>query len=146
MQEGLNKFERNNAWELFPKASANLIIGTQWFFRNKLDEDENILRNKVRLVTKGYNQWEEIDFYEKYAHIARLEAIRMLLVFLLHQEVRDVKSAFVNGYVQEKVFIDQSLEFINHTFPDHVFNLKKTLYGLKQALRAWYDRLNKFLL
>lgn len=81
MQEELNQFERNKVWQLIPKASVNLVIGTLWVFCNKLNEDENVLRNKYRLVAKGYNQQEEIDFDETYALVARLEAIR--LSFLL---------------------------------------------------------------
>lgn len=68
----LNQFERNNIWELIPKASTNLVIGTRWVFRNKLDANGNVLRDKVKLATKGYNQQDGIYFDETNAHIARL--------------------------------------------------------------------------
>jgi len=106
-------------------------------------------RNKARLVAKGYNQEEGINYEETYAPIARLEAIRMLLAFVsimnfnLYQ--MDVKSAFLNGFIQEEVYVDQPPGFENSDKPSHVFKLKKVLYGLKQAPRTWYERMSKFL-
>jgi transposase InsO family protein len=150
MQEELNQFERNCVWELVPRPKENLVIGTKWVFRNKLDENGVIIRNKARLVAKGYNQQEGIDFDETYAPVARLEAIRMLLAFSCIMDFKlfqmDVKSAFLNGYIQEEVYVEQPPGFTNFEFPNHVYKLKKALYGLKQAPRAWYDRLSKFLL
>ena len=81
MQEELNQFERNQVWELVDRPNDHPIIETKWVFRNKLDEHGIVIRNKARLVTKGYNQEEGIDCEETYAHVARLEAIIMLLAF-----------------------------------------------------------------
>ena len=150
MQEELNQFERNNAWELVEKPYNYPIIGTKWVFRNKLDENGIVIRNKARLVAKGYNQEEGIDYEETFALVARLEAIRMLLAyasimnFKLYQ--MDVKSAFLNGLIQEEVYVEQPPRFEDSQKLDHVYRLKKALYGLKQAPRAWYERLSKFLL
>ena len=108
-----------------------------------MDEDCNILRNKVRLVAKGYNQEEGIDFNETYVPVDRLEAVRLLLAyafmcnFKLHQ--MDVKSAFLNGFLNEEVYVSQPLGFEDHLYPNHFFKLKKALYGLKQAPRQWYE-------
>ena len=119
-------------------------------FQNKLDEEGVIVRNKARLVAKGYNQEEGIDYEETYAPVARLEAVRLLLAYLsmnrfkLHQ--MDVKSAFLNGYIDEEVYVSQPPGFEDHKHPNHVFKLKKALYGLKQAPRQWYERLSSFLL
>ncbi|KAL0549238.1 hypothetical protein IC582_013719 [Cucumis melo] len=102
MQEELNQFERNKDWELVPRPSNTSIIETKWGFRNKMDENGNIIRNKARLVAQGYCKEEDVDYKETFAPIARLEAIRMLLAFssyknfILYQ--LDVKSAFLNGY------------------------------------------------
>ena len=98
MQEELNQFERNNVWKLVEKPENYPLIGTKWVFRNKLDGHGIIIRNKARLLAKGYNQEEGIDYEETYAPVARLEAIRMLLAyasimdFKLYQ--RDDNSAF----------------------------------------------------
>ena len=150
MQEELNQFERNQVWELVPRPNDHPIIGTKWVFRNKLDETGIITRNKARLVAKGYNQEEGIDYEETYAPVARLEAIRMLLAYACIMNFKlyqmDVKSAFLNGFIQEEVYVDQPPGFENYKLPNHVFKLKKALYGLKQAPRAWYERLSKFLL
>ena len=149
MQEELNQFERNKVWELVPRPDNKHVIGTRWVFRNKLDVNGIIVRNKARLVAKGYNQEEGIDFDETYAPVARLEAIRLLLAYACILDFKlyqmDVKSAFLNGYIQEEVFVDQPPGFENYENPTHVYKLKKALYGLKQAPRAWYDRLSKFL-
>ena len=150
MQEELNQFERSDVWELVPRPSTQSVIGTKWVFRNKRDEHGVIVRNKARLVAQGYNQEEGIDYEETFAPVARLESIRMLLAFASHKEFilyqMDVKSAFLNGYIVEEVYVEQPPGFQDHKYLDYVFKLKKALYGLKQAPRAWYDRLSKFLL
>ena len=105
---------------------------------------------KSRLVTQVNNQVKGIDFDESFASVARLESIRILLPiacimnFKLYQ--MDVKSAFLNGLLQEEVFVEQSKGFQDPYFLDHVLRLKKALYRMKQALRAWYDRLSSYLL
>ena len=115
-----------------------------------MDENGIIIRNKARLVAQGYNQQKRIDYEETFAPVARLEAIRMLLVFACHKNFilyqMDVKSAFLNGFINEEVYVEQPPGFGSFNFPNHVFKLKKALYGLKQAPRAWYERLRKFLI
>ncbi|CAH9079864.1 unnamed protein product [Cuscuta europaea] len=149
MQEELNQFERNKVWHLEPRPENKTVIGLKWVFKNKLDEHGQITRNKARLVVKGYNQQEGIDFNETFAPVARLEAIRMLIAFAAHMgftlHQMDVKTAFLNGYLKEEVYVEQPPEFENPDLPNHVFKLDKALYGLKQAPRAWYERLSKFL-
>ncbi|KAH9697387.1 hypothetical protein KPL71_023585 [Citrus sinensis] len=150
MQEELNQFERNNVWELVPNPEHQSIIGTKWVFRNKMDESGVVVRNKARLVAQGYNQEEGIDFDETFAPVARLESIRMLLAYACHKDFilyqMDVKSAFLNGYIMEEVYVKQPPGFENEKFSDHVYKLSKALYSLKQAPRAWYDGLKNFLL
>ncbi|GKV22189.1 hypothetical protein SLEP1_g32074 [Rubroshorea leprosula] len=150
MQEELAQFERNKVWNLVSRPKDHPIIGTKWVFRNKLDENGIVVRNKARLVAKGYCQEEGIDFDETFALVARLEAIRMLLAFACFKGFTlyqmDVKSAFLNGYIQEEVYVEQPPSFEDPSYPNHVYKLSKALYGLKQALRAWYERLSSFLL
>ena len=117
---------------------------------NKMNENGIIVRNKARLVAQGFNQEEGIDYEETFALVARLKAIRMLLAFacfndfILYQ--MDVKSALLNGFINEEVHVEQPPGFQSFNFPNHVFKLKKSFYGLKQTPRAWYERLSKFLL
>ena len=150
MQEELDQFTRNDVWDLVPVPRGKSIIGTKWVFRNKLDESGNVVRNKARLVAQGYNQQEGIDYEETFALVARLEAIRILCAFASHTGFTlyqmDFKSAFLNGVIQEEVYVKQPPGFEDPKNPDHVYKLKKALYGLKQAPRAWYERLTSFLI
>ncbi|GKA05694.1 retrovirus-related pol polyprotein from transposon TNT 1-94 [Tanacetum coccineum] len=150
MQEELNQFIANDIWELVPQPRNMTIIGTKWVFRNKLDENGIVSRNKARLVAQGYNQQEGIDYDETYAPVARLESIRILLAYACALDFKlfqmDVKSAFLNGFINEEVYVAQPPGFIDFEKPDHVYKLKKALYGLKQAPKAWYDRLKAFLI
>uniref|UniRef100_UPI0030C69137 reverse transcriptase domain-containing protein n=1 Tax=Bradyrhizobium sp. TM233 TaxID=2599801 RepID=UPI0030C69137 len=146
----LDQFTKNDVWTLMPKPKGFHVIGTKWVFRNKLNEKGEVTRNKARLVAQGYSQQEGIDYTETFAPVARLEAIRLLISFsvnhniILHQ--MDVKSAFLNGYISEEVYVKQPPGFEDNKHPEHVYKLKKSLYGLKQAPRAWYERLSSFLL
>ncbi|KAK2444948.1 putative mitochondrial protein [Trifolium repens] len=149
MQEELNQFKRSEVWDLVPRPDKVNVIGTKWIFKNKSDEKGVITRNKARLVAQGYTQVEGLDFEETFAPVARLESIRLLLgvacilKFKLYQ--MDVKSAFLNGYLHEEVYVEQPKGFTDPVYPNHVYKLKKALYGLKQAPRAWYERLTQFL-
>ncbi|GJZ27676.1 retrovirus-related pol polyprotein from transposon TNT 1-94 [Tanacetum coccineum] len=141
MQEELNQFIANDVWELVPQPRNMTIIGTKWVFRNKLDENGIVSRNKARLVAQGYNQQEGIDYDETYAPVARLESIRILLAYACALDFKlfqmDVKSAFLNGFINEEVYVAQPPGFIDFEKLDHVYKLKKALYGLKQAPKAW---------
>ena len=102
--------------------------------RNKQDQDGIVVRNKARLVAQDYTQVEGLDFGETYAPVDRLEAIRILLAYAcahikLYQ--MDVKSALLNGYINELVYIEQPLGFEDEKKPNHVYKLKKALYGFK---------------
>ncbi|GJR28643.1 retrovirus-related pol polyprotein from transposon TNT 1-94 [Tanacetum coccineum] len=140
MQEELNQFIVNDVWELLPLPKNMTIIGTKLVFRNKLDENGVISRNKVRLVAQGYNQQEGIDYDETYAPVSRLESIRILLAYACASDFKlflmDVKSAFVNGFINKEVYMAQPPGFIDFKKLDHVYKLKKALYGLKQAPKA----------
>ncbi|CAI0435035.1 unnamed protein product [Linum tenue] len=149
MIEELTQFEYLHVWDLVPRPLNVTIIGTKWVFRNKSDELGIIIRNKARLVAQGYCQEEGIDYDETFAPVARLESILLLCAFASYMGFplfqMDVKSAFLNGVIEEDVYVAQPPGFEDHRYPDHVFRLNKALYGLKQAPRAWYDRLTSFL-
>ena len=137
-------------WELVPRPKGVNVIGTKWIFKNKSDEHGIIIRSKSRLVAQGYTQVEGIDFDETFASVARLESIRILLAIASHLNFKlyqmDVKSAFLNGMLQEEVYVEQLKGFVDPHKPDDVYKLKRALYGLKQAPRAWYDRLTTYLI
>jgi len=109
MQEELNQFALNEVWSLVPRTPEMNIIGTKLIYRNKMDEHGVITKNKARLVAKAYNQEEGIDYDETYAPMARLQVVRLLLAFSCIQGFKlfqmDVKSAFLNGYINEEVFV-----------------------------------------
>ncbi|GJR05996.1 retrovirus-related pol polyprotein from transposon TNT 1-94 [Tanacetum coccineum] len=113
MQEELNQFVANDVWELVPQPRNMTIIGTKWVFRNKLDENGIVSRNKARLVAQGYNQQEGIDYDETYASVDRLEFIRILLAYACALDFKlyqmDVKSAFLNGFIN-KEYIKEMLK------------------------------------
>jgi hypothetical protein len=116
------------------------VIGTKWVFKNKQGEDGEVVRNKSHLVAQGYSQVEGLDFRETFAPVARLETIRILLAFAVSKGFKlyqmDVKSAFLNGVIQEEVYVRQPPGFESPKYPDRVYKLSKALYGLKQASRA----------
>jgi hypothetical protein len=132
MHEELENFERNQV------------------FKNKQGEDGEVVRNKAYLVAQGYSQVEGLDFGETFAPVAHLEAIRILLAFVTSKGFKlyqmDVKRDFLNGVIQEEVYVRQNLGFESLKYPDRVYKLSKTLYGLKQASWAWYARIKSFLL
>jgi len=115
-----------------------------------MDENGNIVRNKARLVTKGYNQEEGINFDETYALVVRLEDVRLLLAYACMCNFKlsqmDMKSAFLNGFLNEEVLCITTPGFEDHLYINHVFKLKKALYGLNQAPQQWYERLSNFVL
>ncbi|GJR36857.1 retrovirus-related pol polyprotein from transposon TNT 1-94 [Tanacetum coccineum] len=129
MQEELNQFIANDVWELVPQLRNMIIIGTKWVFRKKLDENGIVSRNKARLVAQGYNQQEGIDYDETYAPVARLESIRILLAYACALDFKlfqmDVKSAFLNGFINEEVYVAQPPGLIDFEKPDYVYKLKK---------------------
>nr|GEZ52905.1 hypothetical protein [Tanacetum cinerariifolium] len=148
--EELNEFERLEVWELVPRPDQVMVITLKWIYKVKLDVLGGILKNKARLVARGYCREEGIDFEESFAPVARLEAIQIFLAFAAHKNTvvyqMDMKTAFLNGNLREEVYVSQPDRFVDPDNPNHVYKLKKALYGLKQAPRAWYDMLSSFML
>ncbi|GJU88861.1 putative ribonuclease H-like domain-containing protein [Tanacetum coccineum] len=125
MQEELLQFNLQEVWTLVDLPIAKRVIGSKWVFRNKKDEKGIVIRNKARLVAQGYTQEEGIDYDEVFAPVTRIEAIRLFLAYALFKD-------FV-------VFEDPD-------FPDRLYKVKKALYGLHQAPRAWYETSSTYLL
>ncbi|GKD88092.1 retrovirus-related pol polyprotein from transposon TNT 1-94, partial [Tanacetum coccineum] len=142
MQEELNDFEHLGVWELVPRPDKVMVITLKWIYKVKLDDLGGILKNKARLVARGYRKEKGINFEESFDPVARLEAIRIFLAFSAHMNMvvyqMDVKITFLNGNLREEVYVRQPDWFVDPDNPNHVYKLKKALYGLKQAPCAWY--------
>ncbi|KAJ9551529.1 hypothetical protein OSB04_015574 [Centaurea solstitialis] len=150
MQEELLQFVLQHVWDLVDLPKGHRVIGTKWIFRNKTDERGIVIKNKARLVAQGYTQEEGIDYDDVFAPVARIEAIRLFLAFASYKGFKvyqmDVKSAFLYGTIDEEVYVYQPPGFEDPKYPDRVCKLRKALYGLHQAPRAWYDTLSSYLL
>ena len=137
MEEEISQIEKNETWELVPRPKEKNIIETKWVFKNKMNEDGQVIKNKARLVCKGYSQIEGIDFEETFAPVVDMEAIRMFLAFACSKEFKiyqmDVKSRFLNGALKEEVYMEQPEGFDLMVGKDLVCKLKKALYGLKTS-------------
>ena len=136
MHDELLQFQRNDVWTLVPRLEGEYIIDTKWIFCNKIDEEGNVIRNKAHLMAQeGYSQMEVVDYDETCALVARIESIRILLALACHLKFKfyqmDVKTAFLNGFLKEDIYVAQPKGFIDLHFLDHVLYLKKALYGLK---------------
>ena len=120
-----------------------------WVFRNKLDENGEVTRNKERLVWKGYAQVEGIEYGETFSFVAKLEGVRTLLAYSTYKAFKvyqmDVKFTFLNSILEEEVYIEQPEGFVDVDNKNMVCRLHKSLYGLKQAPRSWYERFHNYL-
>ncbi|GJU48719.1 retrovirus-related pol polyprotein from transposon TNT 1-94, partial [Tanacetum coccineum] len=132
------------------KPFGKTMINLKWLWKNKKDEDNTVILNKARLVTKGYRQKEGIYFEESFALVARSEAVWIFIAYATHKSFTiyqmDVKAVFLNDPLEEEVYVNQLDGFVNPNHLEKVYRLRKALYELKQAPRAWYDELSKFLI
>nr|GFA72180.1 integrase, catalytic region, zinc finger, CCHC-type, peptidase aspartic, catalytic [Tanacetum cinerariifolium] len=150
LTEELHQFDRLDVWELVDRPLCTNVINLKWLWKNKCEEENTIIRNKSRLVAKGYAQKEGVDFEESFAPVARLEAVRLFIAYAAHKSFTvyqmDIKIAYLYGPLKEEVYVNQPNGFVDPYHPDKVYQLKKALYGLKQAPRPLYDELSKILL
>jgi hypothetical protein len=149
MIEELKSIEMNKTWELVKFPEGKKIIDLKWVFKTKLNLDGSISKHKARLVARGFLQTYGIDYNEVLAHVARRETIRLVVALagmknwpMYHL---DVKSAFLNGPLEEIVYVTQPPGFEITGRENSVYKLHKALYGLKQAQRAWNKRIDEFL-
>ncbi|CAL9004505.1 unnamed protein product [Prunus brigantina] len=149
MENEISMIEKNQTWELVNRPFDKPVIGVKWVYKTKLNLDESIQKNKAKLVAKGYAQKPGIDYNETFAPVARLDTIRTLIALAAKNNWKlyqlDVKSAFLNGVLEEEVYIEQPDEFLVKGKEDKVYKLHKALYGLKQAPRAWYGEIDSYL-
>ncbi|GJT15720.1 retrovirus-related pol polyprotein from transposon TNT 1-94 [Tanacetum coccineum] len=149
LTEELHYFDRLDVWELVDIPLCKNVINLKWLWKNKRDEENTVIRNKSRLVAKGYAQKEGIDFEESFAPVAQLEAVRLFIAYVAHKSFTvyqmDVKTVFLYDPLKEEVYVNQPDGFVDPYHSDKVYHLKKALYGLKQAPRVWSDELSNFL-
>ncbi|GJU37419.1 putative RNA-directed DNA polymerase [Tanacetum coccineum] len=146
MDEEMDALQRNSTWELVDKPHGYRIVGCRWVFTIKMNSDGSIDRYKARLVAKGYTQTYGIDYEETFAPVAKINTIRILISLAANQEWPlhqfDVKNAFLNGNLEEEVYMELPPGVMNSE-KGKVCKLKKALYGLKQSPRAWFGRFTK---
>ena len=139
----------NHTWILTDLPSGCNPVSCEWIFKKKLRADGSIDKFKARLVAKGYTQQKGIDYFDTYSPVARISTIRVLLAFaaihklIIHQ--MDVKTAFLNGDLDEEIYMHQPEGFIVEGQENKVCKLVKSLYGLKQAPKQWYQKFNKLI-
>nr|GEX23055.1 reverse transcriptase domain-containing protein [Tanacetum cinerariifolium] len=150
MQDELLQFRLQKDWRLVDLPKGKHAIGTKWVYRNKKYAIGIVIRNKERLVAQGYTQEKGINYYKVFPLVARLEAIRLFLAYVLFMGFivyqMDVKSAFLYGTIEEEVYVFQPSGFEDPYFPDKVYKVEKALYCLHQAPRALYETLSTYLL
>ena len=148
MNEEIKMIVKNETWELVDRPQDKDTIGVKWVYKTKLNADGSIQKHKARLVAKGYSQQYGVDYNETFAPVARLDTIRALIALAAQKKWKifqlDVKSAFLNGYLEEEIYVEQPQGFVAQGQEDKVLRLKKALYGLKQAPRAWYSRIDSY--
>jgi hypothetical protein len=148
MVEEYESILKNHVWEGVPRPQGKLIVTSIWIYKIKHAVDGSVEKFKARFVARAFSQKEGIDYDEIFAPVARYTSIRVITSLAsvfdwkLHQ--MDVKTAFLNGEVQQEVYIEQPEGFVIHGKESHVCKLKKALYGLKQALRPLMEELAVF--
>lgn len=137
-------------WDLVPPESNQNLVKCKWVFRIKYKPDGSIERYRARLVAKGFQQRVGIDYTDTFSPVVKPATIRTLLSLATtnkwHLRQLDINNAFLNGTLNEQVYMAQPPGFHDVTFPNYVCKLRKAIYGLKQAPRAWYTELANFLL
>ena len=150
MADEINNCHETGTWSLVPYTEGMHVLGCRWVFRTQLNVDGTLKKRRSRLVAKGYEQSEGIDYLDTYSPVVRTATIRTVLhlATVLQWEMRqfDVQHAFLHGDLNEKVYMRQPARFVDKDHPDHVCLLHKAIYGLKQAPRAWFDKFSTFLL
>jgi uncharacterized protein (DUF1330 family) len=140
---------KNEVWEIVPRPKEKSVVTSKWVYKIKHAADESVDKYKARFIARGFSQKEGEDYDETFAPVVRYTSIRAIISLFasmgwnLHQ--MDVKTTFLNGAIEEEVYIEQPQGFEVHSRDTHVCRLKKALYGLKQAPRAWYARMDNYL-
>jgi len=150
MKEEINSFEENDAWEVVDIPTNGTVVDCKWVFKRKVD-NENEVRYRARLVAKGFSQKQGIDYDETFSPVVRYTTLRFLFALSVNLNLKvrhlDVTTAFLNGFLEENVYMRQPEGFIKDgSDKTKVLKLKRAIYGLKQSSRAWYKRVDEVLI
>jgi hypothetical protein len=150
MVEEMDTLDKNEAWDIVEFPSGRKYFGRKWLFKNKFNAQGKVEKYKSQLVAKGYSQVEGIDFGEIFSPVAKLTSIRFILsialAFDLEVEQMDVKTSFLHGDLEEEIYMKQPEGFVVKGKKELVCKLKKSLYGLKQSPRMWYQNFDTYIL
>ena len=149
MKEEMNSMMSNGVWDLVELPNEAKAIGCKWVFKTKKDSLGNIERYKARLVAKGFTQKEGIDYTETFSPVSKKDSLRIILALVAHFDLElqqmDVKTAFLNGDLEEEVYMKQPEGFSSSVGEHLVCKLRKSIYGLKQASRQWYFKFHEVI-
>ena len=144
-----DSLKSNETWELAELPHGRNAIGSKWVFKHKRDADGKIHKCKARLVAKGYSQISGVDYDEVFSPVVKYNSIRTLLALVNQHDLEvhqmDVKTAYLNGNLEEELFMKQPEGFVDKSQPELVCKLKKSLYGLKQSARCWNKTIDDYL-
>ena len=147
VDDEIRVLKKNGTWKLLDLPKGKQPVGCKWIFTVKYKSDGRVERYKARLVAKGFTQAYGIDYQETFAHVAKLNTMRVLLSLAVNLDWTlqqlDVKNAFLNGDLENEVYMKIPLLFENKANVSKVWKLQKSLYGLKKSPRAWFDRVTK---
>jgi hypothetical protein len=150
MEEEIASLDKNEAWDLVELPNGRNPIGNKWVFKRKTNVEEQVEKYKAWLVAKGYSQVEGIDFGEIFSPVAKLTSIIFMLsfatAFYFEVEHMDVKTTFLHGDLEEEIFMKQPKGYVVKGKKELVCKLKKSLYGLKQSPRMWYQKFDTYML
>jgi hypothetical protein len=149
MDSEMQSICKNGTWDLATLPPGQKAIGLKWVYKLKKNADGEVVKHKARLVAKGFVQQQGVDFEEVFAPVARLDTIRFILALVANRGWQvhhlDVKTAFLNGELEEEVYVAQPEGYVEKGKERMVLKLSKALYGLRQAPRAWNIKLDKSL-
>ena len=149
MMEEYESIMKNDVWEIVSRPDGKSVVTSKWIFKIKHAANGSIEKYKAKFLARGFSQKEGVDYDETFAPVARYTSIRTIIALASAMRLRlhqmDVKTAFLNGEIEEEVHVEQPDGFVVHGKESDVCRLKKALYGLKQAPRAWYGRIDGFL-
>ena len=146
MKDEMKSMDQNKVWDLVELPKGYKKVGSKWVFKTKRDSKSNIKRFKARLVAKGFTQKEGIDYQETFSPVSKKNSLRIILALVTHYGLElhqmDVKITFLNGILEEDVYMDQPESFSIKGKEHLACKLKKSIYGLKQASQQWYLKFN----